>query len=181
MHIQLSACWVTRKQGHCHSNEVVKESESCIWPCWSFVRAQHQWNIPLSSSVLTFCSHLRFNLDWRFGIMKMLQSCHISLIKLATCFHKMESCWLSFAQQLPGSQECKSMQGTIGLASFCVPWSCRVGTASCQWSGTNSLGTKHKSKVLIERRWAVSWEEHPQMQPCCGESLSLRVVKECSH
>lgn len=55
----------------------------------------------------------------------MLQSCHTSVIKLATCSLKMENCWPSFAQQQLGeqlgSQECKSIQGTIGLAYFYVP------------------------------------------------------------
>lgn len=56
------------------------------------------------------------------------------------------------------------------------------GPASCQWSGTNTLGTKCKSKAVVKDgwRWVVSWEEHPQRQPCCREGLSLGLVKECS-
>lgn len=52
------------------------------------------------------------------------------------------------------------MQGPTGLAYFCVPYSCRVGPASCQWSGTNTLGAKSKSKVAVEVGWVVSWEVH---------------------
>lgn len=125
------------------------------------------------------------NLGWKFDIVKMLQSCHTSVIKLATCSHKMGNCWPSLAQQQLGeqlgSQECKSMRGTTGLAYFYVPWSCRMGLASCQQSGTNTLGAKHKSKVLVERRWVISWEEHPQRQPRCKEGVSLRLFKECSN
>lgn len=166
----------SRKQG----------SYGVFWPSWSSVRAQHQWDIPLSSSVLTFCSHLRFK-----SRLKIWYREDASV--LAYFSHQIRYLFPQNGKLLaipcPGMagelcQEARNVREHAGNHWF-SPLLCLLvmqgGPASCQWSGTSTLGAKCKSKVEVERRWVVSWEEHPQRQPSYREGLSLGPVKECSH